>query len=65
MAELAAWSQLRAAGWRGSDRRENLMAFGADASWRKELQELAVERSETLRGYWKEYCSAYDDGVFD
>jgi len=65
MAELAAWSQLRAAGWRGSDLREELMAFGADAGWRKELQELAVERGETLRGYWKEYCSAYDDGAFD
>ena len=62
MGALTAWSQLRAAAWRGSAGREELMEFGADTRWCKELLELARERSDVIAGYWKEYCGAYDAG---
>lgn len=65
MGELAAWSQLRAAGWRGSALRETLIAFAEDPSWGKELLELSRERSEVMQGYWKEYCAAYAAGGLD
>lgn len=62
MGALTAWSQLRAAAWHGSATREELMEFGADARWRKELLELGRERSGLMAAYWKEYCTAYDAG---
>jgi len=65
MGELAAWSQLRAAGWRGSALRETLTAFAEDASWGKELLELARERAQVMDAYWKEYRAAYDAGRLD
>ena len=65
MGELTAWSQLRAAGWRGSALRETLIAFAEDPSWSKELLELSRERSEVMQGYWKEYCAAYAAGGLD
>lgn len=65
MGELTAWSQLRAAGWRGSALRETLIAFAEDPSWGKELLELSRERSEVMQGYWKEYCAAYAAGGLD
>lgn len=64
MGQLTAWAALRAAGWRGSVAREELADFGADAAWNKDLVELARQRSRLMTGYWKEYCGAYDEGMF-
>ena len=64
MGELTAWSALRAAGWRSSAPREELMQYGADTGWCKGLLELARQRSQAIEGYWEEYSAAYDDGGF-
>lgn len=64
LGELTAWSALRGAGWRGSEPREALMEYGADAAWSDDLLELARQRSKLIDGYWSDYCAAYDDGGF-
>ena len=64
MGELTAWGQLRTASWRGSAEREALSDFGTRDAWPDDMLELARQRSQVISGYWKEYCSAYDAGLF-
>jgi uncharacterized protein (DUF2252 family) len=52
LAALAAWDQLRAAGRRGAAGVEELMAFGQDEQWQRELLEAASEcAAEVERDY--------------
>ena len=64
MGKLVAWGQLRAAGWKGAADRDQLMDFGRNDLWTEGLPELAKQRSGLMKKEWKEYCAAYDDGVF-
>ena len=65
MAQLTAWGHLRAAGWRGAAAREELCGYGADGRWAKGLLELARQHSRAITGQWREFCTAYDDGVVE
>jgi uncharacterized protein (DUF2252 family) len=52
LAHIAAWNQLRGSGRRGAADAEELVAFGADEHWRRELLEAAAESAaEVERDY--------------
>jgi uncharacterized protein (DUF2252 family) len=65
MANVVAWGQLRSAGRQGSATADEWIEFGHDRSWARPLFDFARWYADVVRGYWKEYCEAYEDGAFD
>jgi uncharacterized protein (DUF2252 family) len=65
MANVVAWGQLRSGGHQGSATADEWIEFGHDRSWARPLFDFARSYTDVVRGYWKEYCAAYDSGAFD
>ena len=65
MAELVAWGQLRSSGHGGSATADEWIAFGRERGWAKLLIDYARYYADVVRGYWKEYAAAYDDGALE
>ena len=64
MAEVVAWGQLRSSGLAGSATADEWIEFGHDRSWARSLFDFTRWYADVVRVYWKEYCAAYDSGIF-
>ena len=64
MTQLAAWGQLRSGGHQGSATTDEWIDFSHDRSWAAPLTDYARGYTNVVCGDWKEFCEAYDDGVF-
>ena len=65
MAEVVAWGQLRSSGHQGSATTDEWIAFGHQRSWANPLFDFTRWYADVVRGYWKEFSEAYDDGAFE
>lgn len=65
MAEVVAWGQLRSSGHQGSATADEWIAFGHERSWTRPLFDFTRWYADVVRGYWKEFCDAYDDGALE
>jgi uncharacterized protein (DUF2252 family) len=65
MAEVIAWGQLRSGGHHGSATADEWIAFGHQRSWANPLFDFTRWYADIVRGYWKEFSEAYDDGAFE
>jgi uncharacterized protein (DUF2252 family) len=65
MAEVVAWAQLRSSGHQGSATADEWIAFGHQRSWTHPLFDFTQWYADIVRGYWKEFSEAYDDGAFE
>lgn len=64
MGQLVAWSQLRSSGRQGSATIDQLMAFSEKRRWPGRLCELARDCAKQVRGDWKIFAKACDQGAF-
>jgi hypothetical protein len=64
MGALAAWAQLRAAGWLTAASADAVVAFAQDKAMAGVLLQAAQAMEEITRTDWAEYCAAYDAGAF-
>lgn len=64
MGEITAWGHLRGSGRRGATVADGLITFGQDDTWPAPLAALARECAAQIGQQWREYCAAYDGGVF-
>lgn len=55
---LTAWDQLRASGRQGSAIADELIAFGSEKRWAKELVSVAAECAERNERDWREFAGA-------
>jgi uncharacterized protein (DUF2252 family) len=62
MALLTASAQLRSVSRQGSCSADELIAFGGDESWQKQIIDYALDYSKQLNGYFKEYKRAFQKG---
>ncbi len=65
MANIYAWSNLRASGRQGSAIADKLIDFAKNTSVKKELKEYAFDYSKKMNRYYKEYCVAFDEGALN
>jgi uncharacterized protein (DUF2252 family) len=66
MACIYAWSNLRAGGRQGSAVADELIHFAGHAEpVKKKLKKYAYDYSKKVNDYYKEYCLAYDKGIFN
>ena len=65
MAEVVAWGQLRSSGHQGSATADEWIEFGHQRSWSYPLFDFTRWYADIVRGYWKEFSEAYDDGAFE
>ncbi|HZX31120.1 MAG TPA: DUF2252 domain-containing protein [Rhodocyclaceae bacterium] len=65
MGQVVAWDQLRCSGRAGSAIADELIDFGQQTAWRKELLDGATQCAATTRSHWQAYAEAFDDGYFD
>jgi hypothetical protein len=65
MAEVIAWGQLRSSGHQGSATADEWIEFGHQRSWSTPLFGFTRWYADVVRGYWKEFCQAYDDGALE
>jgi uncharacterized protein (DUF2252 family) len=65
MADVIAWGQLRSSGHQGSATADEWIAFGHQRSWTHPLSDFMRWYADVVRGYWKEFSEAYDDGAFE
>jgi len=64
MANVTAWSQLRSGGRQGSAIIDELIEFGHKSRWQQEVMAYALHYYIQVKKDYKEYCEAFDDGVF-
>jgi uncharacterized protein (DUF2252 family) len=64
MANVTAWSQLRSGGRQGSAIADELIEFGHKTRWQKEVMAYSLHYYKQVVADYKEYCQAFDDGVF-
>jgi len=64
MAMLTASSQLRSAGRQGSASADDLIAFGQDPSWQKDLLEYAIDYSVQVKEQYAHFVAEYANGAF-
>lgn len=64
MAQALASAQLRSAARLGSGNADELIAFASIDNWRKELITLAIDYTETMKNYFKDYKELYRAGSF-
>jgi len=64
MANVTAWSQLRSGGRQGSAIADELIEFGNKTRWQKEVMAYSLHYYKQVVIDYKEYCEAFDDGVF-
>lgn len=64
MAFLTASAMLRSAGRQGATLPDELIAFGADQHWQKDLTEYAVSYSEQVKKDYSAYFKEYKAGYF-
>jgi uncharacterized protein (DUF2252 family) len=64
MGEITAWAQLRSSGRQGSAVTDELIEFGRGDGWQQEVIAYARFYSAKLEGHYKDFCEAYDSGVF-
>ena len=64
LGEIVAWSELRSAGRQGSANADELMDFGGRKKWRTHMVALARAWQRQVDSDWREYCTAFDDGLF-
>ncbi len=65
MADVIAWGQLRSSGHQGSATADEWIEFGHQRSWTRPLSDFMRWYADIVRGYWKEFGEAYDDGAFE
>ena len=58
MAQLLAWSQLRASGWYGASGGDALQQFAARDDWEGEVIAYAVRAATTNRQDWQAFCES-------
>ena len=63
--QCTAWSHLRGTGRQGSAIADELVAFGSDESWRKELCKASAVCADTISAQWTTFAEAYDDKGFE
>ncbi len=61
---LLASAQLRSSGRQGSAITDELIRFGSDAKWKKNLIGFARQYTTVVQKDYKEYCGYYDKGYF-
>ena len=64
MGTAVAWGHLRAGGREGSAIADELIQFGANPRWRKQITQIAEYCAERTRRDWLAFAQAYDDGYF-
>lgn len=64
MGEITAWAQLRSSGRQGSAINDQLVDFARSDGWQQEVIAYARVYSTRMEADYKEYCEAYDSGVF-
>lgn len=64
MAQALASAQLRSAARLGSGNADELIAFASIDNWKKELITLAIEYTETMKNYFRDYKELYKSGSF-
>ncbi len=64
MAQALASAQLRSAARLGSANTDELIAFASVDNWQKELTTLAIQYTETMKNYFKDYKKLYKVGSF-
>lgn len=64
MAILTASAQLRSTGRQGSAITDDLIAFGKNEEWQKDIIEYALEYTKTIKNYYGQYLAAYKKGYF-
>ena len=64
MGEITAWAQLRSTGRQGSAINDQLVEFARSDGWQQEVIGYSRMYSARLEADYKEYCEAYDSGVF-
>ena len=64
MGAAVAWDHLRAGGRDGSAIADELIQFGANSRWKKQLKQVAEHCAEQTRRDWLAFSQAYDDGYF-
>jgi uncharacterized protein (DUF2252 family) len=64
MGQLVAWAQLRSAGRQGSASADELIDFGADQGWSKQLLLASLESAHQVQADAQTFNVAYDAGAF-
>jgi len=62
--EIVAWGELRSAGRQGSASADELIDFGSQKKWRTRMLAVARACQKQVDLDWREFCTAFDDGVF-
>lgn len=64
LGEIVAWSELRSAGRQGSASADELIDFAGRKKWRAGMVALARACRKQVDRDWREFCAAFDDGLF-
>lgn len=64
MAMLTASAQLRSTGRQGSSIADELIAFGKDGEWQKNIIDYALEYTKVIEKYYEQYLDSYKEGYF-
>jgi uncharacterized protein (DUF2252 family) len=64
MGELVAWAELRSGGRDGAAIADELIDFGRQGKWEKQILEAARHCSAQAESDWRLYAEAFDQGVF-
>ena len=65
MGALSAWSQIRSSGYKGAASSEEIAHFASDENWASRLIQCAFEMARLFQDYYRDYCHAFDDRVFE
>ncbi|MCU6435479.1 DUF2252 domain-containing protein [Undibacterium sp. Jales W-56] len=65
MGNIVASAHIRSAGRNGSAIADELVEFGQNKLWGKQLLKIADECAQQIEKDWKTYCCAFDDGFFN
>jgi uncharacterized protein (DUF2252 family) len=65
MGELVAWANLRSGGRDGAAIADDLIQFGRQNKWGKQLLEVAQHCSDQVERDWRCYVEAFDRGAFE
>ncbi|MBC7711089.1 MAG: DUF2252 family protein [Rhizobacter sp.] len=63
--QCTAWSHLRGSGRQRSAIADELVAYGGDPSWPKELRKASAACADTIDAQWQTFAAAYDDKAFE
>ncbi|MHB1756113.1 MAG: DUF2252 domain-containing protein [Leptospirillum sp.] len=65
MGALSAWAQIRSSGYGGAASSEEIAHFASEDNWASGLIEYAFEKARLFQEYYRDYCRAFDDRVFE